>query len=40
VVTVRYDAATGASVATRDDRQPLDVGDLKAPELAGAGAAD
>jgi len=40
VVTVRYDAATGASVATRDDREPLDVGDLKAPELAGAGAAD
>jgi len=40
VVTVRYDAATGASVATRDERQPLDVGDLKALELAGAGAAD
>jgi len=40
VVTVRYDAATGASVATRDERQPLDVRDLKALELAGAGAAD
>jgi len=40
VVTVRYDASTGASVVKRDDRQALDVGDLKAAELAGAGAAD
>jgi len=40
VVTVRYDASTGASIVKRDDRQVLDVGDLKAAELAGAGAAD
>lgn len=40
VVTVRYDAATGASVVKREDQQALDVRDLKAPELAAAGAAD
>jgi len=41
VVTVRYDAATGASVAKRDDRQlPNGDGLAGAPELAAAGAAD
>ena len=41
VVTVRYDAATGASVTKRDDR-PVPNGDglAGAPELAAAGAAD
>jgi len=39
VVTVRYDPATGASVVRREDRQALDAHDLRAPELAAAGAA-
>ncbi len=39
VVTVRYDAATGASVVRRDDRRAMDGADITAPELAAAGAA-
>lgn len=39
VVTVRYDASSGASVVRRDDRPAMDGDDLKAPELAAAGAA-
>jgi exonuclease SbcC len=39
VVTVRYDAATGASVVRREGRAVVDGEDAKAPELAAAGAA-